>query len=131
MTKLTKTTAHKIPPVVQMKDRKFTRFKSSEVSSVSSILPALLRYKKIEVESNDLDVFKIWPQIIGDEFKNSTKPLKLDKGVLTIEAVDAVIIQELSMRQSQIQKNLISLGFGGKVAKIKFVSGNPKNFKSS
>jgi hypothetical protein len=114
---------------LNMKNKKNYTSKSLNVSNISSIIPKILKNKKIYSDSNSLDIFKIWPQIIGDEFKDCTKPLNLNKGILTIEAIDAVIIQELSLKQNQIQKNLLNLGYGGKVAKLKFISGNPKNFK--
>lgn len=96
---------------------------------IASLLASLLNDEEIKQKAESVDFFKFWDQIVGTEYSKFCKPIKLDKGVLFVEAIDSAYMQELSLQQKIFKKRITELGFGGSVSQIRFISGNPKSFK--
>ena len=99
-------------------------------TSVSSLVSSILKVEQISEKAQSFDFFKDWEEIIGKELYHSCRPLKLNKGTLTIETIDAAYIQELSLKQNEIKKSIANLGYAGLVSKINFISSNTKSFKT-
>lgn len=61
-----------------------------------------------------------WPDIVGDEMGERSRPVRLSKGVLTVEVVDGGTASRLRLRQSNIRQDLeVRLG-RSEVAQIRW-----------
>lgn len=97
-------------------------------SAVSDIIKSVLKKKGIS-EAKNLEFLSCWSDIVGDTFSKVSKPHELRKGILFIKVIDASWAQELTFQEANIIEKLCQLGYGGVVNKIKFLVGNPLDFK--
>jgi len=106
---------------------KRTQNKGGQPKKISNILSTFLNDEEVKQKSESVDFFKLWDKVVGQEFSKFCKPIRLNKGILIVETIDAAYIQELSLQQKIFKKRITELGFGGTVSQIKFISGNPKS----
>ena len=97
--------------------------------TISDIVSSIVKVKDLKSKADSVDFFPYWKEIVGAENFEFCKPIRLNKGILTVEAIDAAYVQELSLKQTEFKKKISELGYAGAVSSIKFISGNPKSIK--
>jgi hypothetical protein len=98
--------------------------------NIENILAKVLKNKKITEKARSFDFITSWEKIVGEEYARVSTPERLNKGLLTVRVIDNVYSQELSMQKPLFLEKLTELGYSGAVSDIKFVSGNPREFKT-
>lgn len=61
-----------------------------------------------------------WPDIVGDEMQERSRPVRLSKGVLTVEVVDGGTASRLRLQQAKIRKDLEARLQRSEVAQIRW-----------
>lgn len=103
--------------------------RSKAPSEASDVIGSILKNKHITEKAKSLNFFLEWEAVVGEHFASISKPEKIHRGLLTIRVLDAVYAQELSMQKTTFIERLSEMGFSGVVSDMKFISGNPRNFK--
>lgn len=103
--------------------------KGGQPKKISQLLSTFLKDEEVKQKSDSVDFFKHWDQIVGSEFSKFCKPVRLNKGVLFVEAIDAAYMQELSLQQKIFKKRITELGFGGADITNKISIWQSKKFK--
>jgi predicted nucleic acid-binding Zn ribbon protein len=71
-----------------------------------------------------------WGEIVTEAWAERSRPLRLDKGVLTIEVSDGATASRLRMEQSQIRAALDERLGRGEVAQIKLRVGRVRDWRN-
>ncbi|MBX7138909.1 MAG: DUF721 domain-containing protein [Oligoflexia bacterium] len=79
---------------------------SAKPSSVEAVLRQALRKFGIDQELTKYKFVLHWPEIVGQDIADRTKPESLAHGVLSVRVVDSVWAQELGFHKQAILKRL-------------------------
>ena len=114
-----------------MKTPKENSYKrTTKPQNISSILDRAFYNPEIKKKVRQYSAFPFWPEIVGEKVAEVAKPEKIIKGkILQIRVLDAVWAQELSLMKGKIIDDFYRFGEGAIIEDIKFIIGNPKNFK--
>jgi hypothetical protein len=61
-----------------------------------------------------------WPQAVGEELRERSRPVRLSKGVLTVEVADGGTASRLRLEQAKIRRRLEAHLEPGVVAQIRW-----------
>lgn len=61
-----------------------------------------------------------WRSVIGERFKNVTRPNTLNRGVLEVLVANSAVLQELTFQKKKILKKLTAALPDAKIADLKF-----------
>ena len=61
-----------------------------------------------------------WPDIVGEEMQERSRPIRLSKGVLTVEVADGGTASRLRLQQSRIRRDIGSRLGRSEVAQIRW-----------
>lgn len=103
--------------------------RNSQPKEISGILGKILGNQKIQEKAKSFSFINSWDEVVGEAYARISHPERLVKGVLSVKVIDAAFVQELSMQKTSILEKLVELGYSGAVSDIKFISGNPKDFR--
>ena len=93
----------------------------------ADILAAALESRHLAKKINEYGFFPCWPQIVGEEFAQVSKPEKITRGkVLIVRVVDDVWAQELTLHKHELLDRLFEAQTGAVIEDIQFVTGDPK-----
>ncbi len=62
----------------------------------------------------------VWGELVGSETADRSRPVRLEKGVLTVEVADGSTASALRLQQSRIRSALEERLGHGQIAKIRF-----------
>lgn len=72
----------------------------------------------------------VWNEIVSDSWRERSRPVRLEKGVLTIEVSDGSAASRLRLEQGNIRAALDERLGRGEVAQIKLKVGRSKDWSS-
>jgi len=75
---------------------------SGKVTDLGTILKEFSFDKDINLKLRKFSIFNHWPEIVGKEIGNKTKPQKIFKGILYISVTSSTWANELSMMSRQL-----------------------------
>ncbi len=104
--------------------------KKNTPQEISGILEKVLGHKKIKEKAKSFSFITAWENVVGDDYAKISYPETLLKGMLTVKVIDTAYAQELSMQKEHYLEKLVELGYSGAVTDMKFISGNPKEFRN-
>ena len=73
----------------------------------------------------------IWPDIVGDESRHNSRPVRLSQGVLTVEVSDGSTASRLRLRQGKIRSALEQHVGRGEIAQIRLRVGRRQDFSDT
>lgn len=74
---------------------------------------------------------RAWPEIVSETWRERSRPVRLEKGVLTIEVSDGGAASRLRLEQGKIRAALDQRLGRGEVAQIKLRVGRNSNWSKS
>lgn len=94
------------------------------------ILSRTLRYRKLDNKLLRYSFFLSWKEIVGHEIAHVAYPEKMirDK-ILVIRVVDSTWAHKLSIEKARILQSIVEFDPSVTLDDIRFISGNPKDFK--
>ncbi len=118
-----------------MKNKKSSSFvpntRQQKPEGIASILQHTFYNPAIKQKIKEYEAFPFWEKIVGEKIAKVAKPEKIIRGkILQIRVLDSVWAQEISLMKSKIIDDFFEYGKGARIEDIKFVIGNPKNFKN-
>lgn len=104
--------------------------RAAATKNISEILTKTLKAYHLQGKIKDYSVFPRWEEILGSQIAKVAIPEKIiNRKVLQIRVLDAVWAQELIFKKEEILEKLNNAEEGTILEDLKFVIGNPKNFK--
>ena len=73
---------------------------------IGDILPAVLKSAGLEQKLRDQEILTIWPAVVGEEIAARTKAVRIANGVLYVQVVHSVWLQELYFMEKDILRKL-------------------------
>lgn len=73
----------------------------------------------------------VWPEIVSDTWRERSRPVRLEKGVLTIEVADGGAASRLRLEQGKIRAALDERLGRGEVAQIRLRVGRSRDWSQS
>lgn len=73
----------------------------------------------------------VWPEIVSDAWKERSRPVRLEKGVLTVEVSDGGAASRLRLEQAKIREALDEHLGRGEVAQIRFRVSRSRDWSAS
>ena len=96
------------------------------MKSVGDLLSPTFKARYLEKKLNEYSAFPYWPEVVGAEFAEVTKPEKIIRGkIMLVRVVDAAWAQELSLHKQVFLDRLHQLNLGTHIEEIRFVTGDP------
>lgn len=74
----------------------------NNIQDIKSILNRYISEKDIEGKLKKFNIFNHWPEIVGKEIGNKTRPQKIFKGILYILVSSPTWANELDMMSTQL-----------------------------
>jgi hypothetical protein len=100
--------------------------------AIQNVLAGALQSYALKRKVEEYAAFPYWQDIVGPEIAEIAIPEKISRGrILNVRVIDAVWAQELSLMKQRIIDGMHRFGRGAVVEDVKFVIGNPLNFKKS
>lgn len=102
------------------------------MKDAGDILASVLKHRHLEKKFEEYSGFPYWKEVVGEEIAKVAIPQRLiAKKVLVVRVIDAVWAQELAIRKPELLDKLATIDTGALIEDIRFVTGNPKDFKTS
>lgn len=80
--------------------------KRKNASTISSILQEYVHRVKIDEDMLALDIERVWPELVGDEFVQYTQGMMMKNKQLYVTMLSPAASNELMMRRSEILKKI-------------------------
>ncbi len=74
--------------------------------TLAQAITEFARSRRIEKRLHEADVFRLWPEIVGPRIAERAKPLRLRRGRLVVECVDAVWRTELKFLTPELLEQI-------------------------
>lgn len=104
--------------------------RKAPTKNISEILDKTLKAYHLKQKIKDYAIFPEWEEIVGLEISKVAVPEKIiRRKILQIRVLDAVWAQELSFKKDKLMENINNFHSGAIIEDLKFVIGNPNNFK--
>ena len=104
--------------------------RNSKPQSAGSILEQTLRRSGLLDKLNRYSFFSAWPEIVGAEAARASFPEKIVRdNLLVVRVVDSVWGHQLALQKIALLERIRKIDPTTTVDDIRFVSGNPKDFK--
>ncbi len=105
--------------------------RKAPAKNISEILDKTLKAYHLKQKIKDYAIFPEWEEIVGLEIAKVAVPEKIiRRKILQIRVLDAVWAQELSFKKDKLMETINNFGVGAIIEDLKFVIGNPNNFKN-
>ncbi len=101
--------------------------------SVDTVLDTTLRRYRLQGKLNTYACFKLWPEVVGEQFAKVAFPEKITRGrILVIRVIDPAYAQELALQKHDILRRFFELSVDSSSAPahfedIRFVVSGPKS----
>ncbi|MBR5209463.1 MAG: DUF721 domain-containing protein [Paludibacteraceae bacterium] len=80
--------------------------KRKNASTISSILQEYVHRVKIDEDMLALDIERVWPELVGEEFVQYTQGMMMKNKQLYVTMLSPAASHELMMRRSEILKKI-------------------------
>jgi len=105
------------PPKKMEKPRK-------ELTPLGDIISSLLNDGVLPFNPDDVDIWKVWGEVVGEPFSENTRPARISNRRLRVAVFDSISLQELQFRESDIRAKLNEKLGRPAVDKIEFRAGS-------
>lgn len=106
------------------------RYSKNSATLVGSILKGALKKRHLTGELEKYEAFPLWEEIVGADIAKIATPEKISRGnVLVVRVLDSIYAQELTLQKTRLLDLLHQAAVGASIQDIKFVAGNPTDFK--
>ena len=82
------------------------RFQKVSRVTLAQAITEFARSRRIEKRLREADVFRLWPDIVGARIAERAKPVRLRRGRLVVECVDAVWRTELKFLTPELLEQI-------------------------
>ena len=80
--------------------------KRKNASTISSVLNEYVHRVKIDEDMLALDIERVWPELVGEEFVQYTQGMMMKNKQLYVTMLSPAASNELMMRRSEILKKI-------------------------
>ena len=77
-----------------------------ELTPIGDIVANLLTDGTLPFNPNDVDIWKVWDEVVGQTISESARPSRIKKGCLRVTVSDPIWLQELKFLESTIREKL-------------------------
>lgn len=95
-----------------------------ELTPIGDIVSSLLRDGTLPFNTDDVDIWKVWDEVVGESFLGNTRPSRIRNKSLTVTVYDSISLQELKFQESGIREKLNEKLGRSAVDKIEFRVGS-------
>ena len=95
----------------------------SDLIPIGDIVANLLTDGTLPFNPDDVDIWRVWGEVVGDTISESARPTRIRKGRLSVTVTDPIWLQELRFLESTIREKLNSRLGRTAVQKIDFKVG--------
>jgi len=104
--------------------RKYRRNKKSQPLGISDVLKAWVKSKGLQQEFSQYTVLARWPAVVGERLAARTRPMKMEKGVLTVAVATSAWLNELNFMRGDLVARINQELGQGSVVGIRLVLGD-------
>jgi len=80
----------------------------NELTPLRDIISGLLTDGILSFNPDDVDIWKVWNEVVGQTISESARPTRIRKGRLSVTVSDPIWLQELNFLESTIREKLNS-----------------------
>lgn len=77
-----------------------------ELTSLREILSGLLSDGTLPFNPDDVDIWRVWDEVVGETISKSARPSRIRKRCLRVTVSDPIWLQELHFLESTIREKL-------------------------
>lgn len=77
-----------------------------DLTSLKEILAGLFTDGTLPFKPDDVDIWKVWNEVVGETISESTRPSRIKKGRLKVTVSDPIWLQELRFLEGAIREKL-------------------------
>jgi len=100
-------------------------------TKVGDLLPEVLGGLGLSETLQASTVLEAWRTVVGDKLAGYARATKFQGGVLTVEAVSPVWLQEIRFHQVRIRKSLDERCGSGAVRELRLILSSPREGEST
>jgi len=78
----------------------------TELTPLGDIISGLLTDGTLPFHPDDVDIWRVWAEVVGDTISESARPARIRKGRLRVTVSDPIWLQELNFLESTIREKL-------------------------
>lgn len=90
------------------------------LTPIGDIISSLLTDGTLPFNPDDVDIWKVWDEVIGESFLGNTQPSRIRNKRLRVTVSDSISLQELKFQESAIKEKLNEKLGRNAVDKIEF-----------
>jgi predicted nucleic acid-binding Zn ribbon protein len=79
-----------------------------ELTHLRDIISGLLSDGTLPFNPDDVDIWRVWDEVVGETISESARPSRIKKGRLSVTVSDPIWLQELNFLESSIREKLNS-----------------------
>ena len=80
----------------------------SDLIPIGDIVANLLTDGTLPFNPDDVDIWRVWREVVGETISDSARPTRIRKGRLSVTVSDPIWLQELHFLESTIREKLNS-----------------------
>lgn len=104
---------------------------SRKPTAAGAVIEATFGRLRLTKKVKQYENLALWPEIVGEGLAKISYPEQiLSNKILVVRVIDAAWIQELAFKKEEILEKFRTMGKNIYFEDIRFISGNPKDFKS-
>jgi hypothetical protein len=77
-----------------------------QLTPIGDIIANLLTDGTLPFDPDDVDIWKVWDEVVGQTISESARPSRIRKGCLRVTVSDPIWLQELNFLESTIREKL-------------------------
>ncbi len=78
----------------------------SELIPVGDVIATLMTDGTLPYRPDDIEIWRVWKQVVGETYAENCQPSKIRKKQLTITVTDSIWLQELSFHKEIILERI-------------------------
>jgi len=78
----------------------------NELTPLRDIISGLLTDGTLSFNPDDVDIWKVWDEVVGETISESARPARIRKRRLSVTVSDPIWLQELNFLESSIREKL-------------------------
>ena len=105
-----------------MPDSNKRRYKKTVSMAEALDMSPLLKRLGVRDGDKQMEVYRLWNEVVGESVARNTQPVRFSKGILTVTVSSAAWLHNLSMMKPQILANLARQFGAGFVADVRLMA---------
>lgn len=77
-----------------------------ELTPIGDIISGLLTDGTLPFNADDVDIWNVWDEVVGESFLGNTRPSGIRNKRLRVTVSDSISLQELKFQESAIKEKL-------------------------